>query len=41
LKIRDDLIGLAMSALFVLLLIGFDVGGPRDPLTGSAAGYLS
>ena len=39
--IKNVLIGFAISAAFVALLIGFDVGGLRHLLTSSGAGYLA
>ena len=39
--IKNVLIGFAIAAAFVALLIGFDIGGLRHLLTSSSAGYLA
>ncbi|WP_375173142.1 hypothetical protein [Pseudooceanicola sp.] len=41
LYIKNVLIGFVIAAIFVAMLIGFDVGGLRHLLTASSAGYMA
>lgn len=41
LYIKNVLIGFVIAAIFVAMLIGFDVGGLRHLLTSSSAGYMA
>ncbi|WP_136635405.1 hypothetical protein [Pseudooceanicola onchidii] len=41
LYIRNVLLGFVIAAIFVALLMAFDVGGLRHLLTGSSSGYLA